>query len=230
MYDHHWIAVSSNHRNQLCKNTDIEYVFGIGAESRHSPVSFSPGFGYHVANGTYWGANIHLLRTEGLAGDNPYRAAKECNECYYSPGKGEGCTPAYNGTFRCCGEFHNVTAAKSSCAVGPNPPAARDYQLRYTFNYTRAVGRVRPVYVGTLAAPNCAVFYAAAQHVVRVQCKLGRGATARLSSAQLTGLLRRGALGVGLPSTHLVRSLALRGGSAAPTSPIPLMSCCCVRL
>ena len=156
VYDHHWIAVSSAHRNQLCKGSNIEYVFGIGAESRHSPVSFSPGFGYHVANGTYWGANIHLLRTEGLAGDNPYRAAKECNECYYSPGKAEGCTPAYNGTFRCCGELNNRTAANSSCAVGPNPPAARDYQLRYTFNYTRDVARLRPVYVGTLAAPSCA--------------------------------------------------------------------------
>jgi len=54
VYDHHWIAVSSAHRNQLCKGSNIEYVFGIGAESRHSPVSFSPGFGYHVANGTYW--------------------------------------------------------------------------------------------------------------------------------------------------------------------------------
>ena len=46
-----------------------------------------------VGNGTYWGANIHLLRTEGLAGDNPYRAAKECNECYYAPGKGAGGEP-----------------------------------------------------------------------------------------------------------------------------------------
>merc|ERR1719162_2882056 len=39
VYDHHWIAVASNHRNPFCKNS-IEYVFGIGAESRNSPVSF----------------------------------------------------------------------------------------------------------------------------------------------------------------------------------------------
>lgn len=200
VYDHHWIAVSSNHRNQLCKNTDIEYVFGIGAESRHSPVSFSPGFGYHVANGTYWGANIHLLRTEGLAGDNPYRAAKECNECYYSPGKGEGCTPAYNGTFRCCGEFHNVTAAKSSCAVGPNPPAARDYQLRYTFNYTRAVGRVRPVYVGTLAAPNCAVFYAVQRNETQPTKRASLSITvpARMTLLFAVGHLHTGGLNISL--------------------------------
>ena len=228
VYDHHWIAVSSAHRNQLCKGSNIEYVFGIGAESRHSPVSFSPGFGYHVANGTYWGANIHLLRTEGLAGDNPYRAAKECNECYYSPGKAEGCTPAYNGTFRCCGELNNRTAANSSCAVGPNPPAARDYQLRYTFNYTRDVARVRPVYVGTLAAPNCAVFYHVPQHV-------GVGTVParwwRHSSPHRPP--RTESIGASLPSTHTpaggergqscsARSQRLRRrSSAAPKSPIP---------
>lgn len=195
VYDHHWIAVSSAHRNQLCKGSNIEYVFGIGAESRHSPVSFSPGFGYHVANGTYWGANIHLLRTEGLAGDNPYRAAKECNECYYSPGKAEGCTPAYNGTFRCCGELNNRTAANSSCAVGPNPPAARDYQLRYTFNYTRDVARVRPVYVGTLAAPNCAVFYSAPQHVGTVPAWWWRHSSPHRPP-------RTESIGAGLPATH----------------------------
>ena len=230
VYDHHWIAVSSNHRNQFCKGS-IEYVFGIGAESRHSPVSFSPGFGYHVANGTYWGANIHLLRTEGLAGDNPYRAAKECIECYYSPGKGEGCTPAYNGTFRCCGEFNNATAAKSSCAVGPNPPAARDYQLRYTFNYTRDVARLRPVYVGTLAAPSCAVFYSATQHVVpknsrfvapQLASPASSDAGRRSSPALHTALYTPAREGGGRGESRFTRSQRLRRRSgAAPKSPIP---------
>jgi hypothetical protein len=199
VYDHHWIAVSSNHRNQFCKGS-IEYVFGIGAESRHSPVSFSPGFGYHVANGTYWGANIHLLRTEGLAGDNPYRAAKECIECYYSPGKGEGCTPAYNGTFRCCGEFNNATAAKSSCTVGPNPPAARDYQLRYTFNYTRDVARLRPVYVGTLAAPSCAVFYSVQRNETQPtdHVRFSLTVPARMTLLFAVGHLHTGGLNISL--------------------------------
>ena len=109
LYDHHWIAKASTHENKLCHGgasgkTKIEYVFGIGAESRNSPVSFPPGYGYEVTAGTEWGANIHLLRTEGLAGANPYKAAKECNECYWALGKGAQCTPAKNGTFDCCGE------------------------------------------------------------------------------------------------------------------------------
>ena len=216
VYDHHWIAVSSNHRNQFCKGS-IEYVFGIGAESRHSPVSFSPGFGYLVANGTYWGANIHLLRTEGLAGDNPYRAAKECIECYYSPGKGEGCTPAYNGTFRCCGEFNNATAAKSSCAVGPNPPAARDYQLRYTFNYTRDVARLRPVYVGTLAAPSCAVFYSATQHVVP---KNSRFVAPQLASPASSDAGRRSS-----PALHTALYTPAREGGGGRAGSLALRGC-----
>lgn len=158
VYDHHWIALSSNHVNQFCKGS-IEYTFGIGAESRNSPVRFPPGFGYHVPNGTHWSANIHLLRSEGLAGENPFKATKECNECYYSPGKGQGCTPEYNGTFNCCGEAD--AEGKMRCAISPNPPPARDYRLRYTFNYTEEVTKVRPVYVGTVAAPNCRVFYSA---------------------------------------------------------------------
>ena len=78
-YDHHWIAKNDVHRNQLC-NKGLEYVFGIGAESRNNPVNFPAGFGYLVESGVTWGANVHLLRTEGLAGDNPHKAAKECNE------------------------------------------------------------------------------------------------------------------------------------------------------
>ena len=139
VYDHHWIAVSSNHRNKLCDG-NIEYVFGIGAESRNSPVTFPPGFGYVVPARTRWGANIHLLRTEGLAGDNPHRAAKECNECYWAPGKGHECTPAKNGTFQCCGEGRDA-AATMRCATVADPPAARSYQLRYTLNYTAEVSR-----------------------------------------------------------------------------------------
>ena len=75
-YDHHWIAKNDVHRNQLC-NKGLEYVFGIGAESRNNPVNFPAGFGYLVESGVTWGANVHLLRTEGLAGDNPHKAAKE---------------------------------------------------------------------------------------------------------------------------------------------------------
>ena len=90
VYTHHWIAVNDVHKNELCKNGP-EYVFGIGAESRNNPIHFPSGYGHVVTGERYWGANLHLLHTQGLAGD-PHKAAKECNECYYAPGKGDECT------------------------------------------------------------------------------------------------------------------------------------------
>ena len=91
VYTHHWIAVNDVHRNELCKN-GAQYVFGIGAESRNNPIKFPSGYGHVVTGERYWGANLHLLHTQGLAGENPHKAAKECNECYYAPGKGDECT------------------------------------------------------------------------------------------------------------------------------------------
>jgi len=88
--------------NPLCKHGP-QYAFGIGAESRRTSVKFPKGYGYRRSNPyEYWGANIHLLRTEHLRGE-PRRAVKECNECYYAPGK--GCAPRDNGTFACCGDY-----------------------------------------------------------------------------------------------------------------------------
>ena len=107
IYDHHWILLNNVHKNRLCKG--IEYVFGVGAESRNTPFDLPAGYGYPVAEGTEWGANIHLLRTEGLEGEDPYLAVKHCNECFYAPGKGDACNRQSNGTFQCCGD---------SCATG----------------------------------------------------------------------------------------------------------------
>lgn len=80
VYDHHWIVTHTGFQNRLCKGGPT-YTFGIGAESRRTPVTFPSGYGYRVADpNVYWGANIHCLRTEYLAGDDQYAAAKECNE------------------------------------------------------------------------------------------------------------------------------------------------------
>lgn len=131
-------------------------MFGVGAESRHNSIAIPPGYGYQVSPDTRWAANIHLLRTEGLAGDNTAKATKECNECYYAPSK--GCTPAQNGTFWCCGEddFAGIT----SCPTASNAPPAQEYALRYTIKYTREVDALTPVQVGVLTAPACMEFYA----------------------------------------------------------------------
>merc|ERR1712032_781648 len=62
VYDHHWIIEDFRHRNFLCPYGP-NYVFGVGSESRNSPVNLPIGHGYVVEDGAKWGANIHLLRT-----------------------------------------------------------------------------------------------------------------------------------------------------------------------
>uniref|UniRef100_A0A6T9LG12 Uncharacterized protein n=1 Tax=Haptolina ericina TaxID=156174 RepID=A0A6T9LG12_9EUKA len=155
VYDHHWIALNSVHHNQICHE---EYVFGIGAESRNNPQVLPAGYGYLVDSPKVtWSANIHLLRTEGLKGDNPQKAAKECNECYYAPTKGAECTPKHNGTFQCCGEkdFKGV----ASCPTKLVHPPEANYYLRYQVQYTRDTSSVKPIIISIATAPDCAAFY-----------------------------------------------------------------------
>ena len=138
IYDHHWLLINNVHKNRLCKG--IEYVFGVGAESRNTPFGFPAGYGYPVAEGTKWGASIHLLRTEGLEGEDPYLAVKHCNECFYAPGKGDACNRQSNGTFQCCGDSCATgKTGKQSCKCPTAKGISTErkgYKLKYTLNYT----------------------------------------------------------------------------------------------
>lgn len=155
VYDHHWIVAPHGFRNSLCDGPD--YVFGVGAESRRTPVRIPKGYGFVTDNAETWGANIHLLRTEYLEGEAAL-AAKECNECYYAPGK--GCLREQNGTFDCCGDTDLHAEPYNRCPVAADAPnASVSYQLRYTVN-TTAVGDVKPARVGVLTTPDCNTYYA----------------------------------------------------------------------
>ena len=74
MYDHHWIALSNYHHNQIC---GVEYVFGIGAESRNNVQKLPAGHGYVVDKAdTQWSANIHRTQRESnWHSSNPHRRA-----------------------------------------------------------------------------------------------------------------------------------------------------------
>eukprot|EP00929_Paragymnodinium_shiwhaense_P001995 TRINITY_DN102193_c0_g1_i1.p1 TRINITY_DN102193_c0_g1~~TRINITY_DN102193_c0_g1_i1.p1 ORF type:complete len:483 (+),score=103.31 TRINITY_DN102193_c0_g1_i1:75-1523(+) len=162
VYDHHWIIEDPYHRNELCPYGP-NYIFGIGAESRNTDYDYPPGYGYVFDKNDFWGANIHLLRTDGgsiLAGDNSWRAEKECNECYYDPSgsKGPRCTLQNNGTFQCCGD----SCYSGACFCPLKKDVLMDpitYYLRYTLTYTYDVAAVKPVKVGTITTPSCKAFY-----------------------------------------------------------------------
>eukprot|EP00939_MAST-03C_sp_MAST-3C-sp1_P004117 g4117.t1 len=162
LYTHHWIFQNDVHENKLCPDGP-NYVFGIGAESRLSPVEFPDGWGLHVSGKPYWGANLHLLHTEGLAGDNPHKAAKMCNECYYAPTKGDECTPKRNGTFQCCGET-DYRGTVGTCPLASeeketSSATSDTFSLRYRLNYTRDVKNTKNLEIGVITTPKCSTYY-----------------------------------------------------------------------
>eukprot|EP00929_Paragymnodinium_shiwhaense_P118592 TRINITY_DN90508_c0_g1_i1.p1 TRINITY_DN90508_c0_g1~~TRINITY_DN90508_c0_g1_i1.p1 ORF type:complete len:503 (+),score=63.09 TRINITY_DN90508_c0_g1_i1:78-1511(+) len=162
VYDHHWVIDDVTHKNELCPYGP-NYIFGIGAESRRTPFTVPKGHGYFVKKDTAWGANVHLLRTDGgdaLEGDNPWQAEKECNECYYHPSgsKGSMCTPAKNGTFQCCGD--PCFDGSCSCPVKKGVPMEPvSYYLRYNLTYTYDLDALKPVKTGVWSTPHCRTFY-----------------------------------------------------------------------
>jgi hypothetical protein len=162
VYDHHWIAQDAHHKNDLCTGFE-NYVFGIGAESRNSPQKFPAGYGYPIPDGDAWGGNIHLLHTQHLAPQQGSldEAAKECNECYYAPGKGKQCTPNKNGTFQCCGD--RCFDGSCSCPITADAHLlpASTYYLRYTVSWVAPAEakQLKDVRVGVWTTPNCAAFY-----------------------------------------------------------------------
>merc|ERR1711959_611288 len=108
------------------------------------------------------GTNLHLLHTEGLAGDDKKKAAKECNECYYASTKGSECVPKRNGTFECCGET-DYSGTAGYCPIENTDTVLAEpgpkYALRYKVKYTRDVDSVRHVDIGVFTTPNCRSFY-----------------------------------------------------------------------
>jgi hypothetical protein len=93
-----------------------------------------------------WGANIHLLHTQGLSGGE--QGVKECIECWAGPEKSCGTSSRANGSFACC--------QSGSCPVAPGGDGVpTEYKMRLTLKYTRNISMVLPVDMETYLAPNC---------------------------------------------------------------------------
>lgn len=165
LYNHHWLMKPTSgpttHYNapcpannvvlpQLNEYGDFTYVFGVGAESRNTPAVIPDGFGYHVANGTKWGANIHVLHIQGLA--DGQQGVKECIECWAGETKNCGSSARRNGTFMCC--------VVGGCPTAPGTDTMpTEYKMEMKLRYTRDVQMVRPVDMETYLAPNCSYEY-----------------------------------------------------------------------
>ena len=63
----------------------LRYIFGVGAESRGTPVNFPEPYAYIAHGNETWTANIHLLRTQEL--NTTAFSTKACVECAWTPFK-----------------------------------------------------------------------------------------------------------------------------------------------
>lgn len=149
-------------------------------------MKFPDGYALHVRSNEnpYLRTNAHLLSNKNLL---PIRgslalARKECNECYYAPGKGSECTPEVSGTFLCCGDSDACTqeGAECACAVSPGEPREpRDalspngvrrtrhedtkkrrttqYRLELDLLISRDVDKFQRVDQWNFAAPSCSI-------------------------------------------------------------------------
>ena len=160
VYNHHWlmkpIAGPTTHYNSPCPDGQaFSYVFGVGAESRKTPTVIPQGYGYHVQNGTVWGANIHVLHTQNIAGGA--QGVKECIECWAGPRKACGLDPKQNGSFACC--------QSGTCPVVPGKDRTpTEYKMKIVITYTRDVSMVKPVDVETYLSPGCQYEYLPPTH------------------------------------------------------------------
>lgn len=139
----------------------------IGAEvltrSTENPYMLLPdGYALHVTldETPVIRTNAHLLSNKNLAPieGSIARAHKECNECYYAPGKGSDCTPETSGTFYCCGDSHACTMGGEdcSCAVtATDAEIATKYRVEVDLLISKDMDKFVRVDQWNFAAPAC---------------------------------------------------------------------------
>mmetsp|Transcript_12072 Transcript_12072/g.24564 ORF Transcript_12072/g.24564 Transcript_12072/m.24564 type:complete len:498 (+) Transcript_12072:86-1579(+) len=144
-------------------------------------MKFPDGYALHVVvkESPHIKTNAHLLSNKNLApiGGSLSRAHKECNECFYAPGKGSDCTPEVSGTFKCCGDNYACTIGREECACATtkststthdkrdnNTPRTRTrtrtttkYRIEMDLLISREIGKFKRVDQWNFAAPACAV-------------------------------------------------------------------------
>jgi len=148
VYNHHWLVFDGKGNAGVCDNY-LQYKFGVGAESRNSPVHYAEGYGLVLDGTEKWGANIHLLRTVDLDGGS--LGVKHCIECHWAEQK--GCKPEMSGTFACCGDGSFCKVKKETTAQ------AKTYYLRYKVVWTDQAHTVKPLDIYVLDASNCKIEY-----------------------------------------------------------------------
>lgn len=137
----------------LTRNASMPYMKFPDGYALHVMVDETP----HITT------NAHLLSNKNLAPINGSlsRAHKECNECFYAPGKGSECTPEASGTFKCCGDSYVCTTGREECACATRTERDTSQTTKYRFEIdlliSKDISRFKRVDQWNFAAPACAV-------------------------------------------------------------------------
>lgn len=129
------------------------------------------GYAVHVTDeeNPHLRTNAHLISNKNLLpiDGSMEHAHKECNECYYAPGKGADCTPEVSGTFLCCGDSPSCTTGDQKCTCPTRTTSANGYtqsrptSTKYTIELdiliSRDVHKFQRVDQWNFAAPACSV-------------------------------------------------------------------------
>mmetsp|Transcript_19615 Transcript_19615/g.40361 ORF Transcript_19615/g.40361 Transcript_19615/m.40361 type:complete len:584 (+) Transcript_19615:17-1768(+) len=127
------------------------------------------GYALHVTDdeNPHLRTNAHLISNKNLVPieGSTERAHKECNECYYAPGKGADCTPEVSGTFLCCGDSPSCTTGDLLCACPittttthtRSKPTTTKYTIEVDILVSRDIDKFQRVEQWNFAAPKCSV-------------------------------------------------------------------------
>ncbi|CEM25781.1 unnamed protein product [Vitrella brassicaformis CCMP3155] len=178
VYLHHWLVfpILPNRTDPhgpptLLPNAgpcrDLPQMFGIGAESRGTPVTLKAPYAVTTSGDEVWLANVHILRTDNVSD------VQACIECHCQP---DGTT----GGVACCTDgTHCVTHYDPfvSESVQPSPPVPphlraprpqnlfgqgphpKEYRLKYSVTYGRITPETKPVRVVVVDVIQCRIEY-----------------------------------------------------------------------
>lgn len=136
IYNHHWI-IFDGHGN-AGPYPSLNFVFGVGAESRNTPVSFPSPYAFVTRGTERWNANIHLLNTIDVPN------VKDCIECRCPDGTGR---------IKCCPDGF-VCPTNDVKMSDPEP-----FYLRYEVTWEEIKPTTIPVAITILDVAKGAIEY-----------------------------------------------------------------------
>lgn len=127
VYLHHLIVFNHIDKGNAgpCLFEALPYAFGGGAEFRGTPSIFPFPYAYVTTGEENWTANIHAIRSEGVAD------VKKCIECHCWD------DPSAGGHIGCCED--------GSVCHGASDGPAKTYYLKYEITYSQVTENIIPL-------------------------------------------------------------------------------------